>query len=808
MEKDGLISSMEWKIKDAEATITVLSADRNRLAVEVDEMALRLEELEYAENLHRHTSTKQQVEKMSRDSSEDEMDSSSDTVTRINSQDSFLDSDDDKTESYGSLKRAANFSNINNLDESADFQLEAPSILDDSSRSLSTDAMIETTKESPATFDNNGNYIESFEEPRAGQTSMHEIESMDITMEKEPENSDDGCNEKAVGCEEIVGTTEIVGTEEIVGQVFGSEVIVDDDQILDDDKSVHEVHILRDEILDDEEQAFGNVNDIGVKEVIDEKGTLDDETSIGADQVSGYEETVDDRKVLVNDDVEGEKQTIFNEKSVDERQFFDGEKAIDKGLVFDSREGVDGKVVVNEKQVFAIENSTNQEQVFGDKNTIGERQNIEEECPVKLNAPKDMGWEKFDRSDGAADLAALRKKSGSNRSTSNFEESSNQAELTPFLKDAKKSLFMQIVESIPDSSVDESPAKSPELLLSTTQIPTSQDPWNSPLQSPKPEEKPRKFSRNLFWEKNSDCNRYPFYSPNAEEEDTLSKNHPAPFEMASTPSRTDPNLQRDYFASENEGAPRSGTLSPIGSQRSGILSPVGSQRSGALSPIGSQQSGTLSPIGSQRSGILSPVGSQRSGALSPIGSQQSGTLSPIGSQRSGILSPVGSQRSGALSPIGSQQSGTLSPIGSQRSGILSPVGSQRSGALSPIGSQQSGTLSPIGRDIFENGIEEYQRFQPFAEEIAISESKAAPKEFSFDEKSFSFEEVNKEPVKVVVNKTSREKLFDFEPDSIVDVSTGKHTIFLIYWVSQRRISLRADYTQENGIVCATPLVVV
>ena len=687
MEKDGMISSMEWKIKDAEATITVLNADRNRLAVEVDEMALRLEELEYAENLRRHASTKQQVETMSRDSYEDEMNGSSDTVTRINSQESFFETDDDETESYGSLKRAANFSNINTLDESADFQMEAPSILDDSSRRLSTDEMIETTKESPMTFDNNGNYIESFEEPRSGQIWVDEIESVNRTMEKGPENIDDSRNENDIGSEEIVGTMEIGDTEEIVveGKVFGAEASVDDDQILDDDKSVHEGHILRDKILGDEEQAFGNDNTVVLKDVYDEKGTLDDETSIGEDRVFGNEETVDEREVLVNDDVEGEKQTVFNEKSVDEGQVIDDEKAIGEGLVFDSEEGVDDKVLVNDKQVLASENPANQEQVFGDENTIAEQQNFEEECPVKLKVTKDMGWEKFDRSDGASELAALRKKSGSNRPLSNFEESSNQAESTPFSKDAKKSLFMQIVESIPDSSVDESPAKSPELLLSTAPVPTREDPWISPLPSPKPEEKPKKFSRNLFWEKNSDCNKYPFYSPNSEEEDTLSKNPLAPFEMASTPSKTDPNLQRDYFTSENEGASRTGTLSPICSQRSGVFS----------------------------------------------------------------------------------------PFGSQRSGTLSPIGSQRSGILSPIGSQQSGTLSPIGRDIFENGTEEYQRFQPFAEEIVISESKAAPKEFSFDEKSFSFEEVSKEPVKVVVNKASRENLFDFEPDSIVDVSTGK-----------------------------------
>eukprot|EP00112_Aurelia_sp_Birch-Aquarium-sp1_P007591 Seg1828.6 transcript_id=Seg1828.6/GoldUCD/mRNA.D3Y31 product="hypothetical protein" protein_id=Seg1828.6/GoldUCD/D3Y31 len=662
MEKDGVISSMEWKIKDSEATITVLNADRNRLAVEVDEMALRLEEFEYAEDLRRHASAKQQTETISRDSYEDEMMGSSDTVTRLNSQDSYQESDDDETENYGSLKRAANFSNINALDESADFQIQAPSILEDSSLCLSTDATIKNKKELPTTFDNNGNCVESFEEPKAGQIWVGETESMDRTIKEELDKIDDSRNEEDVGSEEIVSTEEIVDTEEIVveRQVFDEETSVDEDQIFSDGKTVRG-GVFQNEISSDEEQTSSSVNTVGMKQVFNEKQVLDDEKSIGEEQVLGSEETVDEEEALVNDNIMGDGQT--DEKSIDQNQVFDGDKSIDEELVFGSKEAVDDEVIDDEKQGFASENSASEEQVINNERTFDEGQNDDEEFPVKSLAPSDMSWEKFDRSDGAAEFASLRKKPDNEKPVSNFEETSNQAELTPFSKDAKKSLFMQIVESIPDSSVDESPAKSPELGLSTTPIPLSEDPWISPLPSPKPEEKPKKFSRNLFWEKNSDCNRYPFYSSNAEDEDTISKNPLAPFEVASTPSKIDASLHRDYFTSENEGAQRSGTLSPIGSQRSGVLSPIGSQR--------------------------------------------------------------------------------------------------------------SGTLSPIGRDIFYNGTEEYQEFRPFAEEVAISESKSIPKEFSFDEESFSFDEVSKEPVKVIVNQASRENLFDFQPDSIVDVSTGQ-----------------------------------
>ena len=122
MEKNKTVSALEHQLKDAEATIVVLSSDRNRMAVEVDELALRLEEIEYGRNFHKVESAKCRTDTASFNSYEDEAMSYSDKHSGIYSRTSYP--SEEEAEGFLPLKRAANFSNINALDESADFKLE------------------------------------------------------------------------------------------------------------------------------------------------------------------------------------------------------------------------------------------------------------------------------------------------------------------------------------------------------------------------------------------------------------------------------------------------------------------------------------------------------------------------------------------------------------------------------------------------------------------------------------------------------------------------------------------------------------
>lgn len=124
MEKSKTSSSFEHQLTNAEATITVLTSDRNRMAVEVDELALRLEEMEYGSNFQTNELDRNQVETASFNSYEDEAMSYSDKNSGVLSRTSYQSEED--SDGFVSLKRVANFSNINTLDESAVFREEHP----------------------------------------------------------------------------------------------------------------------------------------------------------------------------------------------------------------------------------------------------------------------------------------------------------------------------------------------------------------------------------------------------------------------------------------------------------------------------------------------------------------------------------------------------------------------------------------------------------------------------------------------------------------------------------------------------------
>ena len=117
-----MLSSLQHQLKDSEATIVVLTSDRNRMAVEVDELALRLEELEYNNTSRKVDSASCRTETASFNSYDDETMSFGDRHSRIHSTTS--DGSEEGSEGFVPLKRAANFSNINSLDESADFKVE------------------------------------------------------------------------------------------------------------------------------------------------------------------------------------------------------------------------------------------------------------------------------------------------------------------------------------------------------------------------------------------------------------------------------------------------------------------------------------------------------------------------------------------------------------------------------------------------------------------------------------------------------------------------------------------------------------
>lgn len=117
IEKQKKISSLEHQLKNSDATIVVLTSDRNRMAVEVDELALRLEEIEYGGNFHKDKSDRCHAETASFNSYEDEAMSCIDKQSSANSRTSYQSEED--SDGFAPLKRSSNFSNINALDESA-----------------------------------------------------------------------------------------------------------------------------------------------------------------------------------------------------------------------------------------------------------------------------------------------------------------------------------------------------------------------------------------------------------------------------------------------------------------------------------------------------------------------------------------------------------------------------------------------------------------------------------------------------------------------------------------------------------------
>ena len=115
MERDKTISSLRHQLKDSQATIVVLTSERNRMAMEVDELALRLEKIEYGNDYSKtdaprcHSSKEEAVNYSTKQR----------TVPRGTS----IEIEEEPTDVI-SLKRAANFSNINSLNESTDFRQE------------------------------------------------------------------------------------------------------------------------------------------------------------------------------------------------------------------------------------------------------------------------------------------------------------------------------------------------------------------------------------------------------------------------------------------------------------------------------------------------------------------------------------------------------------------------------------------------------------------------------------------------------------------------------------------------------------
>eukprot|EP00794_Sanderia_malayensis_P012131 gene12131-13384_t len=130
MEKDQIITSLQWKVKNSEATISVLNADRTRLLAEIDAMTLRIEEHECADNFRRHNYDSGNHGSASL-CSIDEATNFGNKPSQVSSCNSYVASDDDGSSGVGTLKRAANFSDINILDESADFQRATSTILSD-----------------------------------------------------------------------------------------------------------------------------------------------------------------------------------------------------------------------------------------------------------------------------------------------------------------------------------------------------------------------------------------------------------------------------------------------------------------------------------------------------------------------------------------------------------------------------------------------------------------------------------------------------------------------------------------------------
>ncbi|XP_047145287.1 uncharacterized protein LOC101235735 isoform X2 [Hydra vulgaris] len=121
-EKNAYIENCKWKLKEAETTITLLTAERTQIALEADELALRVDQYECALEFG-----KVPVNKCS--SKLDRVKSSypknGNSVSSINSvPDTEYDDFSDYENSGNALVRAANFTNICALDETLDFKME------------------------------------------------------------------------------------------------------------------------------------------------------------------------------------------------------------------------------------------------------------------------------------------------------------------------------------------------------------------------------------------------------------------------------------------------------------------------------------------------------------------------------------------------------------------------------------------------------------------------------------------------------------------------------------------------------------
>ncbi|XP_065652052.1 uncharacterized protein LOC101235735 isoform X4 [Hydra vulgaris] len=121
-EKNAYIENCKWKLKEAETTITLLTAERTQIALEADELALRVDQYECALDFG-----KAPVNKCSSklDRVKSTYPKNGNSVSSINSvPDTEYDDFSDYETSGNALVRAANFANICALDETLDFKME------------------------------------------------------------------------------------------------------------------------------------------------------------------------------------------------------------------------------------------------------------------------------------------------------------------------------------------------------------------------------------------------------------------------------------------------------------------------------------------------------------------------------------------------------------------------------------------------------------------------------------------------------------------------------------------------------------
>ncbi len=211
MEKDKTIASLEFQLKSSTATITVLNADRTRLASEVDSMALRLEEIEYSNNLQSRGFGLNHQESASLYSYDDEAIGFSEKPSQVHSRNSYVDSDEGSS-GFGTLKRAANFSNINQLEQSADFQIESATMLSDPFSSINTTTSIVASPDAGCkdvnqnvVCDDNGDGLQSGKKVTESESPQDEISetktenescrNVDTTNENQNSQIDESNNE-------------------------------------------------------------------------------------------------------------------------------------------------------------------------------------------------------------------------------------------------------------------------------------------------------------------------------------------------------------------------------------------------------------------------------------------------------------------------------------------------------------------------------------------------------------------------------------------------------------------------------------